>query len=196
MAESGSSSASGQPGATPRQTVRDRDSSSPAPASEDPLSPTAAGLAVDVLLETDDLEPPLDGWLAEQVRRIAAIAGAERGGLTLVVVDDQQMSQLHDQFHGDPSTTDVLTFDQRDRPEDDLEGDVVVCVDEARRQAAARGHDVRLEVLLYALHGLLHLLGEDDHDPAAARRMHEREDELLAKAGFAPMNVGRDVADE
>ena len=64
-----------------------------------------------------------------------------------------------------------------------VEGDVVVCVDEARRQAVNRGHEVRAEVLLYAVHGLLHLLGYDDHEPDSAAAMHDREDTLLAALG-------------
>ena len=57
----------------------------------------------------------------------------------------------------------------------------------ARRQATQRGHDVRLELLLYALHGLLHLLGEDDRTDADFRRMHEKENELLRALGLPPI---------
>ena len=80
----------------------------------------------------------------------------------------------------------MLTFDLRDDADADLEGDVALCVDEAARRAAERGHPVRDEVLLYAVHGLLHLLGEDDHTPADYARMHAREDALLTAIGVGP----------
>ncbi|MEM6854796.1 MAG: rRNA maturation RNase YbeY, partial [Planctomycetota bacterium] len=71
-----------------------------------------------------------------------------------------------------------------------IDGDVVICRDEAERQAAVRGHDARVELLLYAVHGLMHLLGEDDLDDANYQRMHEREDRLLTQMGFGPVFHG------
>src|SRR5690606_1916317 len=76
------------------------------------------------------------------------------------------------------------TFDLRDGEAGALDGEIVLCVDEAVRQARQRRHDARLELLLYAVHGLLHLLGYDDHDPKDAAKMHRREDELLRAAGL------------
>ncbi len=147
-------------------------------------------VAVDLLLETHDLKPSLTPWLADQLQRLTTLAGVTEGAVTVVVVDDVRMSELHSQYHDDPSTTDVLTFDLRDDADAPLEGDLVLCLDEAQRQAAQRGHAVRMELLLYALHGLLHLLGYDDHDPADSERMHRREDELLVRAGFEPVYAG------
>ena len=97
------------------------------------------------------------------------------------------MARLHEQYAGVPGTTDVLTFDLRDDPAEPLVGDIAICWDEAVRQADARHHPPRHEALLYAVHGLMHLLGEDDHDPAAAARMHLREDRLLAELGLPPV---------
>ncbi len=134
-------------------------------------------------IETDDVEPPLRGWLARELRRIVTLGGLGPLTLHVRVVDDAEMSRLHERYRGEAGPTDVLTFDLRDQPQDPIEGDVVVCLDEARRQAAGRDHATRLEVLLYVLHGLLHLAGEDDHDPAGFERMHRREDQLLTAAG-------------
>ncbi len=110
-------------------------------------------------------------------------AGLTEGTLNLRVVDDASMCELHGAYHQDHSTTDVLTFDLRDSADAALEGDLALCVDEAARRAAERGHSVRDEVLLYAVHGMLHLLGEDDHTPADFERMHVREDHLLTAIG-------------
>lgn len=134
-------------------------------------------------LDTPDVSPPADPWLGEQVCRVAHLAGVERGELTVTIVDDATMTRLHEQYHDDASTTDALTFDLRERLADPLDGEVVICRDEAVRQSQARGHEARVELLLYAVHGLLHLLGEDDHTPEAGAQMHRREDELLTAAG-------------
>lgn len=98
------------------------------------------------------------------------------------------MSRLHEQFMGISGPTDVLTFpleiDRRGRP---TSGEIVVCVGEARRQARARGLPVRHELLLYAIHGLLHLCGFDDTSEAAFRKMHEAEDTILSRLGIGPV---------
>lgn len=164
-----------------------------------PDEPAQTGCQVRLDLRTADVRPPLAGWLDRQLARIAALAGLSGGQINLVVVDDRFMRNLHQRYLGASTVTDVLTFDLRDAaqawpadPEapdgvDRVDADVVICLEEARRQARRRGHDTRTEALLYAVHGMLHLLGERDQDPHGARRMHQREDELLSEAGIGPV---------
>ena len=57
-------------------------------------------------------------------------------------------------------------------------GDVVVCFEQAARQAAEAGVETRAEVRTLVVHGLLHLLGHD-HE-ADAGEMLARQDELIA----------------
>ena len=84
--------------------------------------------------------------------------------------------------------TDVLTFpldlDVRGRP---VAGEVVVCVSEARRRAKEHGVPLERELLLYALHGLLHLCGYDDRTDASFRAMHRTEDQILTRLGVGPV---------
>ena len=107
--------------------------------------------------------------------------------LSVVLVDDRTMSGLHRRYLGLPGPTDVLSFDLGEGAGGDLEGEIIVSVDTAAREARRRGHAAADEVLLYALHGLLHLLGYDDHTASDARRMHAREDELLTQLGVGPV---------
>ena len=96
------------------------------------------------------------------------------------------MGRLHGRFSGDPAPTDVLAFPlplPPGAPADAPAGEVVLSVETAVREARARGLRPRGEVLLYAVHGILHLCGEDDHDPAKARRMDRRTLRLLAALG-------------
>jgi probable rRNA maturation factor len=108
--------------------------------------------------------------------------------LSIALVGDAEMAELHEQFLGIAGPTDVLTFplDQDDAGHD-VAGEVIVCVPEARRQAALNGHPVEQEVLLYALHGILHLSGFDDRTPVGFRKMHRKEDEILQKLGIGPV---------
>lgn len=105
--------------------------------------------------------------------------------LTVRLVADPAMTELHDRHFGDPTTTDVVTF-PASAPDEPVDADLACCVDEAARQAAARGHALDDEVLLYAVHGFLHCAGYDDRDPEAFARMHAEEDRLLALIGVGP----------
>jgi probable rRNA maturation factor len=105
--------------------------------------------------------------------------------LSLALVGDTTMSRLHQEFMGIPGPTDVLSFplenDARGRC---VEGELVICIPEARRQSRLRGIPLADEVLLYALHGMLHLGGWDDRTEAEYRAMHAKEDQLLQKLGI------------
>ncbi|MBB6430911.1 rRNA maturation RNase YbeY [Algisphaera agarilytica] len=156
------------------------------------------GLQVTYTLDTSDTEPPSAGWLDEQLAQAVRLAGVTSGNLAVTLIDDPTMIQLHADHCDDPTPTDVLTFDLADRepprPGDvvtHIDGDLVICREEAERQSSTRGHDARTELLLYAVHGLMHLLGEDDHDEHDYQRMHQREDQLLTDMGFGPVFHGQ-----
>lgn len=128
--------------------------------------------------------------LRSDASRVAA-ALAERfscaGEVRARLVDDREMTLAHERHTSERGTTDVLTFDMRTGEADPLDADVLVCFDEAARQAATRGHPPAGEALLYILHACLHCLGHDDHDPAEHERMHRVEDEVLERAGIGPI---------
>ncbi len=100
--------------------------------------------------------------------------------LSVGLVGDEHMARLHKQFLKIDGPTDVLTFElDHDKNDHCTGGEVIVCVPEAERRAEELNIDPANELLLYALHGLLHLSGYDDKTPARYQAMHEREDEIL-----------------
>ena len=81
-------------------------------------------------------------------------------------VDKQEISLLHKQFFDDPSPTDCISF-PIDHPNDSSEGytvlgEVFVCPKIGIEYAKSEKKDPFVEVSLYIVHGLLHLLGFDD----------------------------------
>ncbi len=125
---------------------------------------------------------------------LAALAAADfDGALSLAVVDDAAMRLVNRDYHGCDAPTDVLAFPLEPAGEIGFDGEVIVSWDTARREALERGVEPVAELLLYVVHGVLHLLGEDDHDPDAARRMHARTLEILA--GLGHYNVVEAAAD-
>jgi probable rRNA maturation factor len=146
-------------------------------------------------VELEILDPAglVPAAVLDRLNGLAAAAMAHLGGegeVRVRVVADAEMAMAHERYSAVPGTTDVLTFDLSEGSSAagaPLDVDILICVDEARRQAAARGVALEHELLLYTVHGVLHCLGEDDHDPEEARRMHEREDRVLGAIGVGPV---------
>lgn len=134
-------------------------------------------------------------YLRRQLRKVLALVANERRcaleDVSVALVGDARMSELHKRFMGIAGPTDVLTFplDKDDRGRV-TSGEVVVCVAEAVRQAKNEGAAVQTEMLLYAIHGILHLLGMDDRSAVGFERMHRAEDRLLMQLGLEPALVG------
>jgi len=151
-----------------------------AESSADP-DPGEQRLIVSCDLDADDAPSPLS--LRDHMAAALAELDVADATLSVIVIDDARMADLHERFSGVAGTTDVLTFDLRDDADQPIEGEVYICLDEARRRAAERGHATDKELLLYAVHGLLHLMGYDDHDETGYAAMHEREDHVLQAIG-------------
>jgi probable rRNA maturation factor len=120
-------------------------------------------------------------WLKRQLNRALKLLKIDSGEWTITIVGDRAMAALHKKTMNLAGTTDVLTFDLSDG--DQLELDSVLCADEAARRAKELGHPLKVELLLYAIHSLLHVRGYDDIRAADAALMHRREDEILLGLG-------------
>ncbi|RME88802.1 MAG: rRNA maturation RNase YbeY [Planctomycetota bacterium] len=104
--------------------------------------------------------------------------------ISLVFVDNQEIQGLHQQFLGINEDTDVLSFPLADNPEDPFLGEIVVSAEKAEEEAKSRGHSFKEELLLYSIHGLLHLLGYDDHKEEDRKEMEETQLSLLRFLGY------------
>lgn len=154
----------------------------------------AQDCAVEVVDSAGVLSADALSWLvnmskqaARQVRLADVTHGKDgtpgaSGEVRVRIVDDTEMAAAHLEYSDIPGTTDVLTFDLGSAGHT-LDLDILVCRDEAARQAAMRGHSLERELLLYILHGMLHGLGYDDHDDDDYTRMHAEEDRVLIAIG-------------
>jgi len=143
------------------------------------------------------------------LRRIARalLEEAWRGGsfdLAIDLVAAPEMTRLNEAFLRHVGSTDVITFDYaeragrgacpsrlsalsghfRDRPDARpalLHGEIVICLDEAACQARRFHTTWQSEMVRYVVHGVLHLLGYDDQDRRARRRMKAAEDALVRR---------------
>lgn len=111
------------------------------------------------------------------LQKAARGESARLGAVVLVFVDDRRMRELNRKYLRHDRTTDVLSFSYGTRRR--LDGEIVVNLDQARRQAPQYGGTYQQEVSRLIVHGLLHLAGHDDATNAERERMHRREDRYL-----------------
>jgi probable rRNA maturation factor len=116
---------------------------------------------------------PLDlGGLESLARATLVGEGAPDVELSVSLVTEAEIADLHERYMGEPGPTDVLSFPlgEDDRDEDGVRilGDVVIAPTVAARN---RPGDPGAEVRLLLVHGILHLLGHDHDDDAAQAEM-------------------------
>jgi probable rRNA maturation factor len=122
--------------------------------------------------------------LKDAARTVLEGEGVRASKVTLAFVDNAHIHRLNKQFLQHDEPTDVLTFPYTEPDAKTLEGEVVIGYEVAKEYAADRGHDVNLELLLYAIHGCLHLCGYDDVDAASTRDMRLAERRYLTQLGL------------
>jgi len=107
--------------------------------------------------------------------------------VSIALVDDEAMTSLNQRFRGKNKTTDVLTFPADDSYADPADkgrplGDIVISVDQARRQSVDEKHSLATEVRYLIVHGILHALGYDHETDNG--EMNAREVEVRAVVGL------------
>jgi probable rRNA maturation factor len=128
---------------------------------------------------------PLDYQaLKAAARAVLEGEGVAEAKVTLAFVDSPHIHRLNKQYLDHDEPTDVLTFPYSAPGSKKLEGEVVIGAEVAAENAADRGHAVGLELLLYVVHGCLHLCGFTDTDAKSAAEMRAKEREYLTKLGL------------
>lgn len=157
-------------------------------------SPQSPRYAIDIAvrkatssIDEDALRQAVETTLTEE-----NIPAAE---ISLVLTDDAEIHRINREFLGHDYPTDVISF----RLDDDqpqvthgaavasrLEGELIISLDTAARAAAVERWSLESEVVLYVVHGLLHLCGYDDCTEDSRSIMRRREHEILTKLNHLP----------
>lgn len=143
---------------------------------------------VDIYITNDQEALPVDEPLIRRaIDAILRDAGVTGGEISIAIVDEPTLTELHDRFMNDNSPTDVMSF-VLDRSEDGarLEGEVVVSADMAVDRAEEYNMNPSDELLLYIIHGTLHLVGYDDIDAKDRAEMRQQEQKYLTELEIGP----------
>ena len=145
-------------------------------------------MTIEVVNESD-VEVDIDALGAQARFVLDRLRIHPQAELSVVLVDEAAMTELHVRWMDEDGPTDVLSFpmDELRQPQDDEEpepgmlGDVVLCPQVADRQAVAAGHGRDDELALLLTHGILHLLGYDHAEPEEHAEMFGLQARLLAE---------------
>ncbi len=121
--------------------------------------------------------------LTKNVAKNAKHRKALKKQVGIVFVDKKAMRKLNKQYRQKDKVTDVLSFAGGGEVVDDdaFLGDIVLCVDQVKKQAGEHDLHVSEELSYLLLHGLLHLLGYDhEENEVQAKKMFRIQDKLFA----------------
>lgn len=130
------------------------------------------------------------------IRQVLKLEGVAAAELSIAIVDDPTIHQVNRDHLQHDYATDVISFvyhAERSSPATgtprgeglELEGEIVASAETAVREAAKHGWPAESELMLYIVHGLLHLCGYDDLTPPEKRIMRRREREMLSALGVS-----------
>ncbi|GHT21471.1 hypothetical protein FACS189419_02420 [Planctomycetales bacterium] len=107
------------------------------------------------------------------------------GKLNVVLVDSDTIHQYNADFLKHDCPTDVISFVLEDkRSKHHLEGEVLACSEVAQERAKEFSWTPQEELMLYIIHGMLHLVGFDDKTEEAEEVMRQKEKEYLSFIGI------------
>lgn len=139
-------------------------------------------------------------WLTDIVRSVLTHEGVDSAEISIALVDDATIHDVNREFLAHDYPTDVISFllsasgspegqdahvasDEVTSPVE-IDGDVIISTQTAKRVAGEVGCDAMHELALYLVHGLLHLCGYDDQADEDRQQMRLQERSHLQKLGI------------
>lgn len=136
-------------------------------------------------MEIHDLQDFIEIDLDFVARAAALAADEDDPSLSISIVDNASIHEVNRKFLDHDHPTDVISFDYGEGEDGDAgDGEVIVSAEKAVEVASALGRDPKNELILYVVHGVLHLRGYDDKGPDQEAAMRQRETEVLQALGL------------
>lgn len=118
--------------------------------------------------------------IVRAVRAAAGLRGFHHGAIAVALTDDPTIRQVNDRHLGHDYATDVISFSY-EAEGDHVEGEMIVSLDTAVQQSERIGWTWSRELLLYIVHGTLHITGMDDRTPTQRSEMRDMESRALSE---------------
>lgn len=115
-----------------------------------------------------------NAWL----RLVAESEIRRLGDINLIFCSDNYLLDINQKFLQHDYFTDIITFDYCEGER--LNGDLFISIDTVRTNAEEFGEGFERELNRVIVHGVLHLIGYDDHTKADQKQMREKENYYLS----------------
>ncbi len=117
----------------------------------------------------------LRNWLTSVIEK----EGYQTGTIQFIFIDDDELLELNRTYLEHNTLTDIITFNYNAEL-GGISGDIFISYERIIENAERYNVSTRNELMRVMVHGVLHLLGYDDHDVASKEMMRSREDYYLS----------------
>lgn len=121
-------------------------------------------------------ESSITSWL----QSVATAEGQSIAEINYIFCSDEYILSINEEYLNHDYYTDIITFDNRDNTQDDIEADIFVSIDRVQENAQMIQVPFDTELRRVMVHGLLHLLGYHDKSEEEISQMREKEEAYLS----------------
>lgn len=139
------------------------------------------------ILQNNFTKDEVDSALIEYAEKTARIILENRGSdyeIGLNIVTEEEIQALNEEYRHIDDPTDVLSFILNDEQMAQEEGyiylgDVVICLNIAKKQASEYNHSLLRELVYLFVHSILHMIGYDHLNDKDKQKMREEEERVM-----------------
>lgn len=111
------------------------------------------------------------------IKQVVENAGCKLGDVSYIFCSDEKILEVNKQYLNHDFYTDIITFDYVEKNR--INGDIFISTDRVKENASQFNVDFEEELHRVIIHGILHLLGQEDHTPKEEQQMRKKENEAL-----------------
>ena len=111
------------------------------------------------------------------IKQVVENAGFRLGSVSYIFCSDEKILEVNKQYLNHDFYTDIITFDYVEK--DTINGDIFISTDRVKENASQFNVPFEEELHRVIIHGILHLLGQQDHSPKEEKQMRKKENEAL-----------------
>ena len=107
-----------------------------------------------------------------------AFLGKQEKSFSILLTDNQKIRELNMKFRNVDKPTDVIAFPYGEKSSTYL-GDIAISLHKAKEQSKTYKEKLENELARLVIHGVLHLLGEDDTTSKSKKMMWDKQEKIL-----------------
>lgn len=133
------------------------------------------------IINEQNILPIDENKIINIVMQVITLEGQKADEVAINFVSTEEISRLHLEFFDDPTTTDCISFPMDDEYVTNYRvlGEIFVCPETALKYSLEHQVNALEEMVLYVIHGLLHLMGYDDIQTNDRKKMRLAEKKHL-----------------